>query len=294
MHINLFGSSDQLGGNIADIIAQILHSKHDRMYIKYNRDHLREYHPYNQSYNSTIFMQTLFDIVDEHNKTIDVNDDTFETYIELASPGHFEIFSKALLKIQCDFFSYFKKNLYKEKFRKNFLERANAKGYDIPFDPKKTILVHLRLYDVRHRPDYDGRICADFFKNHIESGAFADEATNSELKINHPDTNCQAPLNFDKIQAVIDVYGAFSSSGIEGLDVKRLGGYAIEDLKAMGIEGPAKVTKYNLAKADAALQRTICLALAKVALADGHVADDEIIFFNDCLEIAGLTIDDLK
>lgn len=204
MHINLFGSSDQLGGNIADIIAQILHSKHDRMYIKYNRDHLREYHPYNQSYNSTIFMQTLFDIIDEHNKTIDVNDDTFETYIELASPGHFEIFSKALLKIQCDFFSYFKKNLYKEKFRKNFLKRANAKGYDIPFDPKKTILVHLRLYDVRHRPDYDGRICADFFKNHIESGVFADEATNSELKTNHPDTNCQAPLNFDKIQAVID------------------------------------------------------------------------------------------
>ena len=98
----------------------------------------------------------------------------------------------------------------------------------------------------------------------------------------------------DEIQAVIDVYGAFSSSGIEGLDVKRLGGYAIEDLKAMGKEGPAKVTKYNLTKADAKTQRTVCLALAKVALADGHVADDEIIFFNDCLEIAGLTIDDLK
>jgi len=98
----------------------------------------------------------------------------------------------------------------------------------------------------------------------------------------------------DEIQAVIDVYGAFSSSGIDGLDVKKLGGYAVEDIKAMGIEGPAKVTKYNLAKADAALQRNICLALAKVALADGHVADDEIIFFNDCLEIAGLTIDDLK
>jgi hypothetical protein len=98
----------------------------------------------------------------------------------------------------------------------------------------------------------------------------------------------------DELQTVIDVFVAFSSSGIDGLDVKKLGGYAVEDIKAMGIEGPAKVTKYNLAKADAALQRNICLALAKVALADGHVADDEIIFFNDCLEIAGLTIDDLK
>ena len=115
MHIDLFGSSDQLGGNIADIIAQILHSRHDKMYIKYNREHLREYHPYNQSYNSTIFMQTLFDIVDEHNKTIDINDDTFNTYIELASPGHFEIFSKALLKIQCDFFSYFKKTFIESR-----------------------------------------------------------------------------------------------------------------------------------------------------------------------------------
>jgi hypothetical protein len=204
MYIDLFGSCDQLGGNIADIIAQILHAKHDKMYIRYNRNRLREYHPYNQSYNNTIFMQTLFDIIDEHNKTIDVNDDTFKTYVELASPGHFEIFSKALLKIRRDFFSYFKKNVYKQKFREDFLERANAKGYDIPFDPKKTILVHLRLYDVRDRPDYDGRICADFFKAHIESGVYADEETNSQLRSNYPNNNCQAPINFDKIQTIID------------------------------------------------------------------------------------------
>ena len=204
MYIDLFGSCDQLGGNIADIIAQILHAKHDKMYIRYNREQLREYNPYNQSYNNTIFMQNLFDIIDEHNKTIDVDDDTFETYVELACPTHFEIFSKSLFKIQRDLFSYFKKNVYKQKFRKDFLERANAKGYDIPFDPKKTILVHLRLYDVRDRTDYDGRICADFFKDHIESGTYADEHTDDQLKSNHPNNNYQAPINFDKIQAVID------------------------------------------------------------------------------------------
>jgi hypothetical protein len=204
MYIDLFGSSDYLGGNIGDITAQLLHSIHDKMYIKYTRDRLRVYHPYNQSYNSTIFMQTLFDIIDEHNKTIEVNDDTFKTYIDLASPGHFEIFSKALLKIQCDFFSCFKKNLYKQDFKENFLYRAKVRGYDVPFDPKKTILVHLRLFDVKNRPDYDGRVCTDFFKNHIESGLFADEETNRQLKIHHPNTNCQAPLNFDKIQTVIN------------------------------------------------------------------------------------------
>jgi hypothetical protein len=204
MYIDLFGSCDQLGGNIADIIAQILHAKHDKLYIRYNREQLREYMPYNQSYNNSIFMQTLFDIIDEHNKTIDVDDDTFKTYVELACPTHFEIFSKALFKIRRDFFSYFKKNVYKKKFFQYFLERANAKGYDIPFDPKKTILVHLRLYDVRDRNDYDGRICADFFKDHIESGTYVDEYTDAQLKSNHPNNNCQAPINFDKIQVVID------------------------------------------------------------------------------------------
>ena len=98
----------------------------------------------------------------------------------------------------------------------------------------------------------------------------------------------------NEIKAVLDVVSAFTSSGVDGIDTDQISGWAIEDIKSMGAQGPAKVVKYNLAKADAATQRNICIALAKVALADDQVADEESIFFTDCLEIAGLTIDDLK
>ena len=98
----------------------------------------------------------------------------------------------------------------------------------------------------------------------------------------------------NEVKAVLDVVSAFTSSGFDGIDSDEISGWAIEDIKSMGAQGPAKVVKYNLAKADATTQRNICIALAKVALADDHVADEESIFFTDCLEIAGLTIYDLK
>ena len=91
----------------------------------------------------------------------------------------------------------------------------------------------------------------------------------------------------NEVRAVLGVVSAFTSSGFDGLDTDQITGWAIEDLESMGAQGPAKVVKYNLAKADATTQRNICIALAKVALADDHVADEESIFFTDCLEIAG-------
>ena len=71
MYIDLFGSSDRLGGNIVDMISQILYSVKNGIYIKYDsRESIRVYNSYNQEYNKSIFVQTLFDIIDKHNSTI--------------------------------------------------------------------------------------------------------------------------------------------------------------------------------------------------------------------------------
>ena len=97
-----------------------------------------------------------------------------------------------------------------------------------------------------------------------------------------------------EIRAVLDVVSALTSTGIEGINIDQLSKFAQDDIMSMGVEGPAKVVKYNLSRADAKTQKNVCIALAHIALADDQVADEERKFFNDCLDIAGLTIEDLK
>jgi hypothetical protein len=196
MYINLFGSSDRLGGNIADMVSQISYAVYNKMYIKYDRNYVRVYNSYNQRYNASIFMQTLFDIIDKHNSTI-VNE-PFTQYVELAAPSHFEVLSKTTLNIGEDLFSYFRNNLFTDDIKEKFINKTKNNNYVIPFDPKKTIVIHHRLEDVRNRPDYDGSICADFMKGLIECGITPD---NEVLTLTTPPAACQmqAPLSFNKI-----------------------------------------------------------------------------------------------
>jgi hypothetical protein len=202
MFLQLFGSSDRLGGNIGDIISQILYAIHNKIYITYNRENLRVYNSYNQGYNSTIFLQTLFDIIDFYNSKI--TDEPFTHLIDLAASTHYAVWSKTLLDLNVDLFTYFKDNVYKNAFRENLISRANEKGYDIPFDPKKTILVHLRLEDVKDRPQYDGRVCANHFKSYIENGQIPDEAFDGEFRKTYPYYNAQAPMDPNTVKSIID------------------------------------------------------------------------------------------
>jgi len=202
MFTDLFGSSDRLGGNIGDIISQILYSINNDIYVKYHRTHLRIYNSYNQSYNTTIFLQILFDIIDLHNSKLTSEDFTQE--IDLAAPTHYTVWSKTLLNLETDFFTYFKNNVYSEEFKQKFMEYGKSMNYEIPFDPKKTILIHLRLEDVKARPDYDGSVCANHFKNHIESGLIPDVEFDVKFRQTHPEFNNQSPLPPIKIKKVIE------------------------------------------------------------------------------------------
>ena len=147
-------------------------------------------------------MQTLFDIIDLYNQKNYLEESGEE--IDLKAPTHFEVLSKSVLNIENDLISYFKNSFYTDSSREIFLNRGRERGYEIPFDPRKTILVHLRLEDVKNRPDYDGKICSNYFRNKIESGSFADGDTDSEIRKNNPSCNMQSPLEFQKIQDIID------------------------------------------------------------------------------------------
>jgi hypothetical protein len=202
MYIELFGSSDRLGGNIVDMISQISYAIKNNMYIVNNRQHVRVYNGgYNHRYSTSIFMQTMFDIIDKHNASL--TNQPVGNYVELAAPSHFEVLSKTTLNIGEDLFTYFTKNLYSDDIKQVFMDRAKANNYTVPFDPKKTILVHLRLEDVKDRVDYDGRPCADYMKDKIENGIIPN---NDVLTLTNPSPWCQmqAPISIDKIKTIID------------------------------------------------------------------------------------------
>jgi hypothetical protein len=147
-------------------------------------------------------MQTLFDIIDKYNNLI--TDKSYNEYVELTEPSHFQVLSKTVLNIKQDLFSFFKTNLFTNEIKEEFLEKARKVNYEIPFDPKNTILIHHRLEDVRNRPDYDGSECADFMKDKIENNIVPD---NSVLSIDSPPPTCQmqSPLSTEKIKKMVDI-----------------------------------------------------------------------------------------
>ena len=195
--IELFGSSDRLGGNIVDMISQICYAVKNNMYIVNNRQQVRVYNGgYNQRYNNSIFMETMFDIIDKHNNSL-INQPVGD-YVELSAPSHFEVLSRTTLDLGQDLISYFRENLYTNDIKKVFMDKSSDRNYVIPFDPKKTILIHHRLEDVADRADYDGSICADFMRDKIENGIIPN---NDVLSLTEPSPWCQmqAPLSSDKI-----------------------------------------------------------------------------------------------
>lgn len=201
MYIELFGSSDRLGGNIVDMISQFIFAVQNNMYIKYNREFIRVYNSYNQNYNNSIFMQTIFDMIDLHNSKMSI--DNLKNKVELSAPSHFEVLSRTTLSIRQDMFSFFREKLFSNEIKNIFLDKSLKLKYEIPFDPDNTILIHHRLEDVKDRFDYDGTPCVNLMRNIIESDKIPN---NSVLSLVEPNPKChlQSPLSTKKILNKID------------------------------------------------------------------------------------------
>lgn len=207
MNIELFGRGDRLGANITTFIAQIIYAVHNKLYIYYDKAYIRSgddvrFAPYNQEYNSSLFMESLFAFIDEHNKTLPYKE---EERIKMYTIDFFKLISSVTQDIKMDHFRYFKTHIFptiSEQF-KAFAKSKNYTDY-LNFHPNKTILVHLRLDDVKHSSDYDGSLCGNHFQEVINKDLIADNEVHASIRRIH-DCNRQSTLHNTKLINVIQL-----------------------------------------------------------------------------------------
>jgi hypothetical protein len=194
MYIELFDRCDRLGANISTYIAQILYAHNNNCIIKFRKNSKKNYR-----YENSIFVQILFNYIDEYNTKLrlkGINADVLDNDIECSKSGDYIYYTSSVLKnIKSDFISYFHKHVY-TNIEKDITNIQNKYNY-IPFDTNKTILVHLRLDDVSNRLDYDGSICSEYYRQKI--------VNNEVCKCEFYDTiNNQAPLSKKKLENIIN------------------------------------------------------------------------------------------
>ena len=184
---------DRLGTNLINYISQVNHAYNNNWFIKYQP---------NMSYNNSIFVKCLMEYIDQYNESLErkykdkVIENTQE--IEICEKNDLN-YTTALtvVHLKCDLISYFKKYIY-ENVRYYLDQHTISLNYQIPFNPKKTILVHLRLEDVRNWPHYDGSICCFHYAVKINKGEKC-EYSSFDWKYNK-----QTPMPTDIVQIQIN------------------------------------------------------------------------------------------
>ena len=193
--IHNFGAGNRLGANLTFYIFQLIYAHHNNYYIEYNEE----------LYPNSIFTLALKKYIDEYNKKkIKGNLVNF-----IDSDNWCKLNSQVVTIIKSDLISYFKQNLFKIR---NYLdEYALLRKYSIKFNPKETILIHLRLDDISfdNRIDYDGYHPLNYYANKVNTSNFdySDETQyylNNGITKDHNLYNCQAPLSDHKIEAIIN------------------------------------------------------------------------------------------
>ena len=188
MYFYLFDRGDRLGANITNYIAQILYAYNNKYYIKFSKEKQK------YSFYNSIFVKTLFNYIEKFNEELPkdyiTNNECYFTNIT----DYITTTSDILKNIKFDYITFFYNNIYND-IKYDFFNFSLLNT--IPFDINKTILVHLRLDDVTHRPDYDGSICSNYYKNKIKN--------NENCFVEFYDTiNNQAPLSKTKLENIIN------------------------------------------------------------------------------------------
>ena len=189
------GEGDRLGAQLTWYICQLIYAHYNNYYIEYNE----------VLYPNSIFTLALKKYIDEYNK----NKTKGELINFIESDNWTKLNSQIVTKIKSDLISYFKQYLFKIR---DFLdEYALSRKYSIKFNPKETILVHLRLDDINftNRIDYDGSYSLNYYANKVNNNDFdySDETQyylNNGIIKDYNLYNCQAPISDDKIETVIN------------------------------------------------------------------------------------------
>jgi hypothetical protein len=189
----LLDRGDRLGANIINYIAQILYAYNNKYIIKFSKE--KE----NYRYYNSMFVKTLFNYIEYYNEelkknVININDPCEEKCVFTNVCDYINSISIVLKNIKSDYITFFNNNIY-NNIKSDFLNLYSLTN--IPFDVNKTILVHLRLEDVANKPDYDGSICSNYYKNKIKN--------NEDCVLEFYDTiNNQAPLSKIKLDNIIN------------------------------------------------------------------------------------------
>jgi hypothetical protein len=198
MYLELIGRGDGLGANITFLLGQIIFAMDNNLFIIYDRNEIKEWdlNLNTKKMYESIFIQTLFDFIDIHNKRF--IGDIGERF-DFNTEDYYSI-SKSVISTKSDLISYFKNNIYEESL---FLSKSVEKGYKIDFDIEKTILVHLRLFDVKDVNDYDGRHCFNKLSNKINNDEIITYEDGRGLW--YQGHNKQCPIPYDKINHQIKI-----------------------------------------------------------------------------------------
>lgn len=195
MYIYLFDRGDRLGSNLISLIAQVCYAHKYNCYIKYQNNDKNSH-----KYKDSIFYMTIFDFIDNFNIKLkhDSPDIEFSEHVNIEfaiQEGHElqRLTSWVTHTIKSDLITYFRDNIYNHE---NFMRIASEKNYTIPFDPNTTVLVHLRLDDTVHLPDYDGTVCSRHYQELMNSNRLC------SFGIHWP-FNRQAPLSKEKVENIL-------------------------------------------------------------------------------------------
>jgi hypothetical protein len=186
--IYLYSRGDRLGSHILQYLSIIIYAFYNNLYIVYEPEKVNynnEYEYEGVKYNESFIVKAILKWIDNHNKKFP-SKNYLEQYKNIKAMEYllnFEtkfdpdsyfyscdlliITTQVLYNIHTDLISYFKKYIC-ESMRQQICNLV-PQNYVLPYNPKKSILVHLRLGDVKDRSDYDGAFCSNHYKNRIDN-----------------------------------------------------------------------------------------------------------------------------
>jgi hypothetical protein len=188
--INFIDRTDRLGANLSWYVSTILIAIKNNYKIKFIK-------PKNEySYSNSIFVELLFNFIEDYNERYDGNTLVKENLIKERDDYFYKTIN-CLLDIKCDFVTAFKDSILTQKYKKKFNELAQNRNYTIPFNIEKTIVIHLRLDDMANNfVSYNDR------KNY--SMKFKNIIDNDDINYTFPGYAGQSAIKEDEITSIIE------------------------------------------------------------------------------------------
>ena len=190
-HINLTDTNDRVGTQLVWYISSILLAVKNNYKISFNKPKTH------YCYCTSIFGEALFSFIEEYNETNFPN--TSGNTHRLVHEGHY-FFHKHIynvINIKSDYITAFKENILTQKFKDNLHELAEKRGYVIPYNSEKSIVVHLRLDDRQHHfvSDEDRKTHSMNFRNIIDK---------DDIHFSFPGYGGQSAIKEEMVQEIIE------------------------------------------------------------------------------------------